>query len=183
MNDSHIGTNTWYPPAATCETDFSFQLPITPSDYTSTFQIAMPSAPINHKRRASCAISIIQETPAGHSMVPQPCPSRSFSDSMLVVKAGRECITSFDTDVNPTPCPRQRPVDIRPWWKPSHANEKPPYSYATLIAHAILSSPDAKLTLSDIYRWISEKYPYYALGSHGWQVCYWGITCSKYFND
>ncbi|CAM0135350.1 unnamed protein product [Umbelopsis sp. WA50703] len=125
---------------------------------------------MGHRRRASCGISIIQESPAGHVMQnPQPCPSRSMSDSMLVVKAGRECITSFDSEATPNNTVRQWPMDIRPWWKASHPNEKPPYSYATLIAHAILSSPDGKLTLSDIYRWISENYPYYALGSHGWQ--------------
>jgi hypothetical protein len=175
MNTSHTGSN-WYPPA--CDTDFAFQLPITPSDYTSSFQLPMPMnnenesnvSRLTHRRRASCAFSIIQESPAGH-VVPsaQPCPSRSLSDSMLVVKGGRECINSFGNESNHS-SPRQWPMDIRPWWQASHPNEKPPYSYATLIAHAILSSPDGKLTLSDIYRWISEKYPYYALGSHGWQV-------------
>ncbi|KAG2189112.1 hypothetical protein INT44_004254 [Umbelopsis vinacea] len=170
MNETHT-SNNWYPPA--CDTDFAFQLPITPNDYTSTFQVTMPASQSNsgrltHRRRASCAISIIQESPAGHVPgPPQPCPSRSLSDSMLVVKPGRECITSFDNEANTNT--RQWPMDIRTWWKPSHANEKPPYSYATLIAHAILCSAHGKLTLSDIYRWISEQYPYYALGSHGWQ--------------
>ncbi|OAC99712.1 fork head transcription factor, partial [Mucor lusitanicus CBS 277.49] len=46
---------------------------------------------------------------------------------------------------------------------------KPPYSYATLIAHAILTSKNGRLTLSDIYKWISEAYPYYKRGQKGWQ--------------
>ncbi|KAI8987104.1 fork head domain-containing protein [Pilobolus umbonatus] len=61
------------------------------------------------------------------------------------------------------------PRQIIPWWKPSDPNEKPPYSYATLIAHAILTSKDGRLTLSDIYKWISEYYPYYKKGEKGWQ--------------
>ncbi|KAI7863043.1 fork head domain-containing protein, partial [Spinellus fusiger] len=48
-------------------------------------------------------------------------------------------------------------------------NDKPPYSYATLIAHAILSSKNKRLTLSEIYQWITEHYPYYTSGEHGWQ--------------
>ncbi|OBZ84444.1 Forkhead box protein I1, partial [Choanephora cucurbitarum] len=61
------------------------------------------------------------------------------------------------------------PHQIVPWWKPADRYEKPPYSYATLIAHAILTSKDGRLTLSDIYKWISEVYPYYKRGQKGWQ--------------
>ncbi|KAI8642331.1 fork head domain-containing protein [Parasitella parasitica] len=61
------------------------------------------------------------------------------------------------------------PHQIVPWWKPADRFEKPPYSYATLIAHAILSSKNGRLTLSDIYKWISEAYPYYKRGQKGWQ--------------
>ena len=38
---------------------------------------------------------------------------------------------------------------------------KPPYSYASLIRLAILNSPGQKATLSDIYRWIQDKFIYY----------------------
>ncbi|KAL7310336.1 hypothetical protein PS15m_009850 [Mucor circinelloides] len=61
------------------------------------------------------------------------------------------------------------PHQIIPWWKPTDRFEKPPYSYATLIAHAILTSKNGRLTLSDIYKWISEAYPYYKRGQKGWQ--------------
>ncbi|KAI8073379.1 fork head domain-containing protein, partial [Gongronella butleri] len=46
---------------------------------------------------------------------------------------------------------------------------KPPYSYATLIAHALLSSEHRRLTLSDIYQWITQHYPFYTMSEHGWQ--------------
>lgn len=71
------------------------------------------------------------------------------------------------------------PHQIIPWWKPADRFEKPPYSYATLIAHAILTSKDGRLTLSDIYKWISEAYPYYKRGQKGWQVI---KVISIYFN-
>lgn len=46
---------------------------------------------------------------------------------------------------------------------------KPPYSYASLITQAILSSEDKRLTLSSIYQWIQQKYPYYQNQINGWQ--------------
>ncbi|KAI9302674.1 hypothetical protein BJ944DRAFT_166816, partial [Cunninghamella echinulata] len=58
---------------------------------------------------------------------------------------------------------------IIPWWKPKDVREKPPYTYATLIAHAILSSPNGRLTLNQIYNWIAENYPYYTIREGGWQ--------------
>ncbi|QLG70792.1 hypothetical protein HG535_0A07340 [Zygotorulaspora mrakii] len=48
-------------------------------------------------------------------------------------------------------------------------NSKPPYSYATLIGLAILQSAGAKLTLSQIYSWISIHFPYYKQKDAGWQ--------------
>ncbi|QLL31087.1 hypothetical protein HG536_0A09040 [Torulaspora globosa] len=47
--------------------------------------------------------------------------------------------------------------------------QKPPYSYATLIGLAILQSPEGKLTLSQIYSWISSHFPYYRQKDAGWQ--------------
>ncbi|EEH44674.2 uncharacterized protein PADG_00963 [Paracoccidioides brasiliensis Pb18] len=46
---------------------------------------------------------------------------------------------------------------------------KPPYSYATMIAQAIFSTKEEKLTLSNIYAYITEKYAFYRHTSSGWQ--------------
>jgi len=47
--------------------------------------------------------------------------------------------------------------------------QKPPYSYAELIAQAIISGPNYKLPLNKIYEWISTNYPFYRLSETGWQ--------------
>lgn len=46
---------------------------------------------------------------------------------------------------------------------------KPPFSYATLIGMAILSSPDRKLTLAQIYKWINDTFQWYRKSKSGWQ--------------
>ncbi|KAL7292654.1 hypothetical protein TKK_0013780 [Trichogramma kaykai] len=53
----------------------------------------------------------------------------------------------------------------------SHIPEepKPQHSYIGLIAMAILSSPEKKLVLSDIYQYILENYPYFRRRGPGWR--------------
>ncbi|KAI9741898.1 MAG: hypothetical protein M1834_000287 [Cirrosporium novae-zelandiae] len=46
---------------------------------------------------------------------------------------------------------------------------KPPYSYATLIGMAILRAPNRRLTLAQIYKWISDTFKYYRNSEAGWQ--------------
>lgn len=57
---------------------------------------------------------------------------------------------------------------------PDHSSSgskgKPPHSYATLIAMAIAAAPEKKLSLNDIYTWISNTFPYYSRAGRGWKV-------------
>ena len=46
---------------------------------------------------------------------------------------------------------------------------KPPYSYAALIGMAILRAPGRRLTLAQIYRWISDSFSHYRASDAGWQ--------------
>ncbi|XP_064642976.1 forkhead box protein J3-like isoform X2 [Lineus longissimus] len=46
---------------------------------------------------------------------------------------------------------------------------KPPYSYANLITFAINSSIKKKMTLSEIYQWICDNFPYYREAGNGWK--------------
>jgi forkhead transcription factor HCM1 len=46
---------------------------------------------------------------------------------------------------------------------------KPPHSYAQLIGMAILRSPNRRLTLAQIYKWISDSFKFYNPNDAGWQ--------------
>ncbi|KAG0180790.1 Forkhead box protein I1 [Apophysomyces sp. BC1034] len=47
---------------------------------------------------------------------------------------------------------------------------RPPFSYSSLIAQAILASEHERMTLRDIYKWITDNYPgLYDADDTGWQ--------------
>ncbi|CAG9807238.1 unnamed protein product [Chironomus riparius] len=47
--------------------------------------------------------------------------------------------------------------------------QKPPYSYISLTAMAIWSSPEKMLPLSDIYKFITDRFAYYRKNTQRWQ--------------
>ena len=47
--------------------------------------------------------------------------------------------------------------------------EKPPYSYIALIVMAIQSSPGKKLTLSEIYTYLQQHFPFFRGSYQGWK--------------
>jgi forkhead box protein, other len=51
----------------------------------------------------------------------------------------------------------------------SYGEQKPPYSYISLTAMAIWSSQEKMLSLNDIYKYITDRFPYYRTNTQRWQ--------------
>lgn len=49
-------------------------------------------------------------------------------------------------------------------------DKKPPYSFSCLIALAIDRAPEKKLTISQIYAWIEENFPFFKRAQSSWKV-------------
>lgn len=48
--------------------------------------------------------------------------------------------------------------------------KKPTESYYSMITEAIISSPKRRLTVSEIYAYLENKYEYFRVTSSGWKV-------------
>ena len=86
---------------------------------------------------------------------------------------------TYNADQSSEPCvdKKQQPEEAVPVHIPDPQDmptveddgAKPPYSYASLIAMSILRAPNRRLTLAQIYKWISDSFSYYRTAETGWQ--------------
>lgn len=68
------------------------------------------------------------------------------------------------------PAPDEEDYEGLPYTLPSppYSPTKPDLSYAALVGRAILSSPEHRLTLQEIYEWITIVHPYFKRGETTW---------------
>ncbi|CDH56747.1 forkhead box protein j3-partial [Lichtheimia corymbifera JMRC:FSU:9682] len=110
--------------------------------------------------------------------------SRDISNNILSSQSQHDPTAFHHNHGQPTPSPsgsldrsssttantkRQRTPSTKDIHVEKNTEGKPPYSYATLIKYAIENSPNKKLTLSEIYQWVIEHYPYYSTAGTGWK--------------
>ena len=73
-----------------------------------------------------------------------------------------------------------RPMEKANAYRRAYTHAKPPYSYISLITMAIQSSQSKMMTLSEVYQWIMDLFPFYRANQQRWQN---SIRHSLSFND
>ncbi|KAJ1983291.1 hypothetical protein H4R34_001375 [Dimargaris verticillata] len=119
--------------------------------------------------------------PSSHPRL-QPSPHPSMLQSPLASQGPRPIRQAKLPSVQPSPGTVHMPyTPSTPPQSEQRANcddgeidytksdKKPHFSYASLIAQAINSTEEKKITLNGIYNYIASTYPYYQLTKNGWQ--------------
>ncbi|KAG8925537.1 hypothetical protein FRC01_010039 [Tulasnella sp. 417] len=94
--------------------------------------------------------------------IPGGRPRNAFPSSSPMPMHATSSPAHDSSPVNPASLPFCLPPGPR-------LASKPHYSYAALIGQALMSSPTKRLSLNQIYTWISMAYPYFKRGEAGWQ--------------
>lgn len=129
--------------------------PETPRKQTrsATFKVPnsrAPKTPVNRH--------ILSQPSSSHTSTPQSSPARIVN------------IVSSPGPMRNAPDSEEDELDDLPYTLPPgpYSKAKPDFSYAALIGQAIISSPEHRLTLQDIYEWITTVYPFYTRGEQTW---------------
>lgn len=116
--------------------------------------------------------------PRGGTESPSSPPAGDTAATGMPLYLGSPVTSGSDSSGAPrfAGCANPPQVSIHPVGAPaevdykSNPKVKPPYSYASLICMAMQASKKIKITLSCIYKWITDNFCYYRHADPTWQV-------------
>ncbi|KAH7924285.1 hypothetical protein BV22DRAFT_1112896 [Leucogyrophana mollusca] len=115
--------------------------------------------------------SINPITPRRNSYYKSPLPSSSPPQSSPFATPSTKRIVNIVSSPGPMgELPDEDEYDNLPYTLPPgpYSAAKPDLSYAALIGQAVLSSPEHRLTLQEIYDWITIVYPHFKRNETTW---------------
>ncbi|KAF6216811.1 hypothetical protein GE061_001161 [Apolygus lucorum] len=105
----------------------------------------------------------------------------SYNSGLTAITAGGRGDLGVPTDGgSPNSAAAMQRARADKTYRRSYTHAKPPYSYISLITMAIQNSPTKMLTLSEIYQFIMDLFPFYRQNQQRWQN---SIRHSLSFND
>lgn len=159
------------------------------SKYLKSGPATMPSTPVQTRKLGSCFCTPMTVSKTrrfsmvgGFSLLGQETWSKltvtKIEPEAVLAQVGLPLETieqpvESDENASPTenasPCNDEKTTEHPQYTGNRFDSQKPPHSYASLIAEAILKAPEHKLSLSGIYTSIMDDYPYYRSRNSGWQ--------------
>lgn len=143
-----------------------------------TAKASLPSAPYPESSDKENFPPVVCEdgSPAVSHLAHKPnnIPKRNLPDgSQLQVRQSKKARLEPKYETRSAPVLEEQPTleipEPRDMPQVLDNGSKPPYSYALLIGMSILRSPNRRLTLAQIYRWISDSFSHYRATDLGWQ--------------
>lgn len=114
---------------------------------------------VTHPHPTSTSLSYSMSSTSNNNNTTRPSTNISSVISSLAQAQNLEPLLGAST--SPSAEPPRKPGARR--------QEKPPYSYIALIVMAIQSSPSKRLTLSEIYTYLQQHFPFFRGSYQGWK--------------
>ncbi|KAG2121860.1 hypothetical protein DEU56DRAFT_833390 [Suillus clintonianus] len=136
----------------------------TPTRHRSSSIFDLPHASVADTSNANFI------TPRRNAYYKSPLPSSSPPQSSPFATPSKPIVNLVSSPGPMGPLPDEDDYENLPYTLPPgpYSMKKPDLSYAALIGQAIISSPDHRLTLQELYDWITIVYPYYNRSEMTW---------------
>ena len=155
------------PPASIFTTDSPLKIPIIATSHAMVPPTSLEPSFTPFPTHATGDKENVRPTYHSDNLAEFPDPSCGHAPSLKRTFSN----LSSQQERNPKKM-RMEKVDLPdPEKMPSFTDDgrKPPFSYASLIGMSILRAPGRRLTLAQIYKWISDTFSYYRIQETGWQ--------------
>nr|XP_039263237.1 forkhead box protein A2-like [Styela clava] len=155
----------------------AMQLPV----YTNHTAAAALSSPINQGFASGAGLNYVGHPGIPHSGTVMPQISTAMASGISPHQYPSMAQMAPNIAISPNMVPGSMHVNRQDKnYRRNYTHAKPPYSYISLITMAIQSCESKMMTLSEIYSWIMELFPFYRQNQQRWQN---SIRHSLSFND